>query len=81
MVSWVGGRLLHKFDNLGSRVVKVIFNPDGHKLVAITEDGDLHLWEAAPWSLDDLPGDSGLSWEERYNLWNKKWLTHKWQTN
>tara|TARA_B100000959_G_scaffold281996_1_gene347419 strand:- start:377 stop:1606 length:1230 start_codon:yes stop_codon:yes gene_type:complete len=75
------GRLVHKFDNLGSRVVKVIFNPDGHKLVAITEDGDLHLWEAAPWRLDDLPGDSSLSWKERYNLWNKKWLTHKWQTN
>ena len=75
------GSLMHKFDNLGSRVIKVIFNPDGHKLVAITEDGDLHLWEAAPWRLDDLPGDSSLSWEERYNLWNKKWLTHKWQTN
>ena len=75
------GSLVHKFDNLGSRVLKVIFNPDGHKLVAITEDGDLHLWEAAPWRLDDLPGDSSLSWKERYNLWNKKWLTHKWQTN
>ena len=75
------GSLMHKFDNLGSRVLKVIFNPDGHKLVAITEDGDLHLWEAAPWRLDDLPGDSSLSWKERYNLWNKKWLTHKWQTN
>ena len=75
------GSLMHKFENLGSRVVKVIFNPDGNKIVAITEGGNLHLWEAAPWRLEDLPGDSILSWKERYDLWNKKWLTHKWQTN
>lgn len=75
------GGQMHKFEDLNAKVIKLYYSPNGRKIVAIAENGELRLWESAPWEMDDLPGDAGMSWKDRFNEWNKKWITHKWATN
>jgi len=74
------GTQVLSFNNFGSRAISLNFSPDGRKILATLENGSLRLWEAAPWKPEELPGDSSMSWEYRFNEWNKRWINRQWAT-
>lgn len=41
---------------------------EGWTLLTASDDGTVRRWEAAPWRSANLPGDSAMTWPERFSL-------------
>lgn len=69
---WDGetGRELFTLDGHDQPLRDARFSPDGRRIITLTVDRAL-IWRAAPWALDDLPGDDALGWEQRFDLWRR----------
>ncbi|MFH0793640.1 MAG: protein kinase, partial [bacterium] len=49
------------------------FSPDGLNLITSSlSNNTTKFWRAAPWRVEDLPGDTSMSWENRFWLWKAK---------
>ena len=64
------GRQLMILEGHGDEISAAKFSPDGRRIVSASRDRTARIWEAAPWKLEDYPGDSSLSLMQRYNLWS-----------
>ena len=54
------------------------FSLDGNNLIVLNP---ITILRAAPWRLEDLPGDESLSWKERFKLWKHDRFYKKWRKN
>ena len=50
----------------GARAVSA--TPDGRRIVTASLDCTARLWDAAPWRIEDLPGDESMTWRERFEV-------------
>jgi len=51
-------------------VMCAIASPDGHYWAIGGHDGVTYIWRALPWSLETLPGNDGIPYADRVQLYN-----------
>ena len=64
------GQSLVILEGHGDEIASVAFSRDGRRIVTGSRDRTARVWEAAPWRLDDYPGNETHSLMHRYNLWS-----------
>lgn len=64
------GNELIRFE-VPARVYAVAWSPDGTAIAHAAEDGSVTLRYAHPWRLDRLPGDTGATWQTRYEQYKR----------
>lgn len=47
-------------------------SPDMKRLLGATDQGEVRIYDADPWRLEDLPGDATMTWRQRYDLWKRE---------
>jgi len=54
-----------------------LFHPDGLRLLTVSDGGRARLLEAAPFNREMLPGDSSMTWEDRFQRYRQQQLAHE----
>ena len=64
------GQSLVILEGHGDEIASAAFSQDGQRIVTGSRDRTARVWDAAPWRLDDYPGNETHSLMHRYNLWS-----------
>tara|TARA_B100001029_G_scaffold61218_1_gene49524 strand:+ start:3163 stop:3405 length:243 start_codon:yes stop_codon:yes gene_type:complete len=46
------------------------FSPDGKRIVTASRGKAARIWDAAPWKMEDYPGDDSMPFMQHYSLWS-----------
>jgi len=72
------GTLLVSLEDPGGGILSASFSADGAAIVTASGDKTTKTWPSVPFRARDLPGDSNMKWDERFQLWRlhryQEWL-------
>ena len=64
------GQQVAVLEGHSDEINSVAFSQGGYRIITGSRDRTARAWEAAPWRLEDYPGDASHSLMQRYNLWS-----------